>query len=265
MNHFQNKTIWITGASSGIGEALAYKFSEAGARLILSARRGSELERVKKNCKNAENNIYILPLDLEKTETMNEAVKEALSFSERIDYLINNGGISQRSLVYETSLEVDRKIMEINYFGTIALTKAILPVMMQQKSGHIAVTSSIVGKFGFPLRSAYSASKHALHGFFETLRAELVDYNIHVSMIIPGRILTNISVNAITKNGEKYGLLDDGQANGMTAEEAAQKILNAMKKKRKEILVGKKEVLMVHIRRFLPRLYYKLASKVSAV
>ncbi|MBN2634825.1 MAG: SDR family NAD(P)-dependent oxidoreductase, partial [Prolixibacteraceae bacterium] len=160
-------------------------------------------------------------------------------------------------------LFVDRKIFEVNYFGTIALTKAILPEMIKNGGGHLAVTSSIVGKFGFPYRSSYSASKHALHGFFESLRAENVQHNIRVSIIVPGRIKTNISVNAINSEGKTHAKMDEGQDNGMTAEKSAEIICKKLIKEKKEILVGGKEVIMVHIRRFFPFLYYRLSSKVK--
>ncbi|NCB09688.1 MAG: SDR family NAD(P)-dependent oxidoreductase [Bacteroidia bacterium] len=145
----------------------------------------------------------------------------------------------------------------------MALTKAVLPSMIENGGGHIAVTSSIVGKFGFPYRSSYSASKQALHGFFESLRAENVQQNIRVSIIIPGRIKTNISVNAINKEGKSHARMDEGQDKGMAAEESAKIIIKRLKREKKEILVGGTEVIMVHIRRFLPWLYYRLSSKVK--
>ena len=181
----------------------------------------------------------------------------------KVDCLLNFGGISQRSFVSETPLFVDRKIFEVNYFGTIVLTKAILPSMIKNGGGQIAVTSSIVGKFGFPYRSSYSASKHALHGFFESLRAENIKNNIRVSVIIPGRIKTNISLNAIDKDGNKHSKMDEGQDIGKSVTQSAKVICKKLQREKKEILVGGKELLMVHIRRFLPSLYYYLAPRVK--
>src|ERR1035437_8688220 len=210
MSTFKNKIVWITGASSGIGEALAKAFAAEGAKLILSARRIDELQRVKAELNLSEENCLILPLDLANTSNIDDLTQRVISKFQRIDILLNNGGVSQRSLTKETSLDIDRKIMEVNYFGTVALTKSVLPVMLKQKSGHIVVTSSISGKFGFYLRSAYSASKHALHGFFESLRMEIFNDNVKVLIVCPGKINTNISVNAITADGGKHNKIDDG-------------------------------------------------------
>ncbi|MGZ4035760.1 MAG: SDR family oxidoreductase, partial [Bacteroidia bacterium] len=204
MSIYKNKIVWITGASSGIGEALAHAFAAEGAKLILSARRNDELVRVKNSLKLNDADVLILPLDLSDTSHVNELTKQVISKFGRIDILVNNGGMSQRSLAKDTSLENDRKLMEINFFGTVALTKSVLPFMLKQKSGHIIAMSSISGKFGFYLRSAYSASKHALHGFFESLRMEIYNDNIKVMIICPGRIKTNISINALTSDGSRH-------------------------------------------------------------
>jgi short-subunit dehydrogenase len=261
---FENKTIWITGASSGIGEALAIEWSEYKPVLILSGRNREKLDRVKSRCEQKGASVTVIELDLTAKESIEQASSAILSSHPKIDILVNNGGISQRATVLDASVDVDRTIMETNFFGAITLTKKILPVMAKNKDGHIVVISSIVGKFGFPLRSAYSASKHALQGYFDSLRAEMTNYNVHVTMVSPGRIVTNISYNAIDKDGEKHGVMDPGQEKGMPADICAKKIIKAVKKRKKDILVGNKEVIMVHIKRFLPFLYYKLASKVSA-
>lgn len=191
---------------------------------------------------------------------MNEIVQKYTS----IDYLLLNGGVSQRSLVYETPIEIDRKLMEINYFGNIALTKAVLPQMIRQQKGHIIVVSSIVGKFGFPFRSAYAASKHALHGFFETLRVEQKKDNIHVTIVVPGRVKTNISINALNKEGKQYGEMDPGQDKGISAQSCSKKIIKAIKKDKKEVLIGGKELVMVKIRTYFPCLFYRIIDKVKA-
>ncbi len=262
-HYYQNKVIWISGASSGIGEALVYKFIKQGAKLVISARRKAELERVKNNCGALSENCWIVPLDITETTKFTEISHSLIRKFGKIDILVNNSGISQRSRADESSLAIDRKIMEVNYFGTIALTKAVLPHMIKNGGGQIAVTSSVVGKFGFPLRSAYSASKHALHGFFESLRAENTQNNIKITMVIPGRVKTNISFHAITKDGTEHGVMDPGQENGMPAEVCAEKILNALRKNKKEVNIGRKELLMLHIRRFLPFLYYRIAGKIA--
>lgn len=260
----KQRNIWITGASSGIGEAVALAFAGPAVRLILSGRNREALEKVAEQCVKAGSSTEILPFDLGDEASVRAAAESFLAKYERLDALYHFGGISQRSLVAETSLETDRRIMEVNFFGTILLSKLVLPLMLRQGQGHIAATSSIVGKFGFPLRSAYSASKHALHGFFESLRAEYSNSGIQVSLIIPGRIQTNISVNAIDKDGNQYGSMDQGQARGMDAGKAGKIICRSLIKGKKEIYVGGSEMMMVYIRRFIPPLYYRLASKVSA-
>jgi short-subunit dehydrogenase len=264
MQTLKNTVWWITGASSGIGKSMCLYLLKQGAKVVLSSRNEESLMQVVKEANVDTNQYLILPLDLENLSSPSELVNSVVQKFGKIDYLINNGGISQRSVASETDLAVDRKIMETNYFGTVILTKAVLPIMIVQQQGHIAAVSSVVGKFGFPLRSAYSASKHALHGFFESLRAENTKNNIKVSLIIPGRINTMVSNNALVGNGNAYGLLDEGQAKSMSPEVAAPIIIHALLKGKKEILVGGKELLMVHIRRLLPRLFYYLSTKVSA-
>lgn len=260
---FSNKTIWITGASSGIGKAVALEISKENAHLILSGRNSEALEDVAVQCREAGSTVRVIPFDLGNQESVEAAVQKVQAEENRIDAIYHFGGISQRSFVSETPIEVDRKIFEVNFFGTVALTKAILPKMIETGGGQIAVASSIVGKFGFPYRSAYSASKHALHGFFESLRAENKKNNIRVSIIIPGRIKTNVSVNALNKNGTAHGKMDEGQDNGRTAKATAKIICKKLKKERKEILTGGSEIIMVHIRRFFPALYYYMASRIK--
>ena len=260
MMGFKNKTVWVTGASSGIGKALAVQFSELGANVVLSSRKESDLREVEKLCKG---DTFVLPLDLSIPDNFSELVNRVSEQYEHIDLLINNGGISQRSLASETTLEVDRKLMEVNYFGTIGLTKAILPVMQKQKSGHIITVSSLSGKFGFFLRSAYSAAKFAQVGFFESLRLEEEKNNILVSMVFPGFVRTNISQNALSGDGKKHGELDNNQEKGISPEKCAQDIINGILDEKHEIYTGGKEILMVKIKRFLPQLFYKILRKQS--
>ena len=262
MTLFEGKVIWITGASSGIGEALAYEWSKLGVRLILSARRENELERVKASCANSER-CTIAPLDLSRQEDIEAVADRMLQQFGSIDILVNNGGISQRSMVIETDVAVDRRIMEVDYFSGVILTKKLLPAMVAKGSGHIIAISSIVGLFGFPLRSAYSAAKHAMHGFYESVWAELHTQGIRVTVVCPGRILTNVSLHALTKDGTPHGEMDHGQANGITAETCARKIIKAVRKNKKEVYIGKKDLLMIYFKRYIPWLYYRLVSKVK--
>jgi dehydrogenase/reductase SDR family member 7B len=259
----KNKIIWITGASSGIGKALAIEAAKENAKLILSARNTAALQEVQQICRQYTDHCHILPLDLTDTDKLPVLTQEAFGYYKEIDILVNNGGISQRSRVEETDLEVDRKIMEVNYFGAIALTKSVLPHLLKQKSGHIVVISSVTGIFGFPLRSAYAASKHALHGFFETLRAEVVDRNVGVTVVCPGRIKTNISYHALTKDGKEHGKMDEGQQKGIPADVCARKILNAIKKGKKEIYIVKAERVLIYLKRFFPGLFYRIVPKIK--
>lgn len=257
------KSYWITGASSGIGRAVAIQLSFKNVCMILSGRNEVLLNEVAKVCVENGSSITVLPFDLGDQNSIDQAVKIILRKNISIYALYNFAGISQRSLVRETPLSIDRKIMEINFFGTVALTKLILPNMIQNGGGRIGVTTSIVGKFGFPYRSAYAASKHALHGFFESLRVENEHRGIKVSIIIPGRIQTNISLNALNKEGRAHNYMDKGQAKGMSAEKAAIRILKNLERNKKEILVGNRELLMVYIKRFIPSLYYFLSKRVK--
>lgn len=263
MKNLKEKIVWITGASSGIGEALAFAFAKEGASLVLSARNKDKLEEVKKKCLEFTPKCQVLPVDLSHTEGLEKVVGSVLEQTGRIDILVNNAGRSQRSWAKETPIEIDRDIMELNFFSIITLTKLVLTHMLKNGSGHLVVISSITGKFGFPMRTAYSASKHALQGYFEALRAELVNDNIPVTIILPGRINTNISKNALTADGQSYNRMDEGQARGMPADKCAALIVKAIKKNKKELLVGQKELLMVYIRRFFPALFYKIVPKIK--
>lgn len=260
MKSFNNKVVWITGASAGIGEALAYALAKRSAKLILSARRGEELQRVKESCEAKPENIVILPLDLAQTESLAAKTEQALSHWNHIDYLFNNAGISQRSKVTETDMSVVRKTMEVNFFGTTALTKAVLPSMRKNGSGHIIVTSSVMGKFGTRLRSSYAASKHALHGWFDSLRQEVNAENIKITLVCPGFIKTKVTVNAIAGDGSKYGKMSEGQANGMPPKKFANKLLPKVLKEKNEVYIGGFEIMGIYLKRFFPRLLNKILS-----
>lgn len=258
---FSGKTIWITGATSGIGEALAYAFAEAGAHLILSARREDKLHAVKAACAHAKWH-RVVPLDLSEPAGLADMAGAVLQ-NGPVDILINNGGISQRGRVAETELAVDRRIMEVNFFGTVALTKAVLPSMLARGSGHIVVISSVAGKLGAPQRSAYSASKHALHGFFDVLRAEVHDAGLRVTIVCPGYIRTNISKNALTADGSRHGTMDQNQAEGMPPEACARRILQAIEKEKAEVYFGGKEIAGIYLKRFFPGILNRILRKRS--
>lgn len=262
MSSYSNKVVWITGASSGIGEALAKAFAKEGAKLILSARQENELQRVKKAAGLSDENCLILPFDLADTSTISSLTETAIKKFSRIDVLVNNGGVSQRSFTKDTPLEIDRKLMEINYFGTIAITKSVLPFMLKQKSGEIIAMSSVSGKFGYFLRSAYSASKHALHGFFDSLRMEVYNDNIHVMIACPGKIKTNISVNAVNEKGQKNGKMDEYERTALSPDECAKRIITALKNRKEEVYIGgPKEGKALWLKRIFPKMFSRLIRK----
>ncbi len=256
--------VWITGASSGIGEACSYLFAAEGASLILTATRKEQLKKVQQKCIDLGAKCEILPYDLSDIDNLDALTDKALSLFGKIDVMFHNAGISQRGIAIETDFSVDKKIMDINFFAPVKITKRLLPKMIENGGGTLAVTTSIAGKFGFPLRSAYSSSKFALYGFFETVHAEYYALNIRVTMVCPGRVKTNISYNALEADGTKHAQLDDGQADGISAEKAARKIVKAIRNQKPEVLVGGKELLMVYIKRFLPGLARKMVRKIKA-
>lgn len=263
MISFKNRLVWITGASSGIGRELAIQLATEGAHLILSSNDPEELGKVADECREFTSFCQEYPFDLSNPEEVLNTAETVVNTYENIYLLINNGGISQRSLVKDTPIEIDRKIMEIDYFSYVILTKAVLPGMIEAGEGFIAATSSISGKFGFPLRSAYSAAKHAIQGFFETLRAEMKPHNISVTIAYPGRIQTNISLHAINESGREHGKMDPGQMNGLSAKECARRYIRAIKKRKPEVLIGKSEILMVHIKRLFPSLFFRIVTKIK--
>lgn len=263
MSIWKDKVVWVTGASSGIGAEIASQAAEAGASVILSARNESKLQEVQQSIQDPDKHL-VLPLDLSQSENFADLVKQVMAKYGRIDVLVNNGGLSQRSEVHETPLEVDRRIMEVNYFGNVALTKAVLPVFREQKSGRFIVISSIAGKFGFFLRSAYSASKHALHGFYESLMLEEEKNNIKVLLVCPGKINTPISLNALNSEGKSHGVMDHNQETGMPVDECVRQLFKAVAKDKKEVLIGNKEIKAVTLKRFLPKMFWKVIRKQSA-
>ncbi|UAM98059.1 SDR family oxidoreductase [Polaribacter litorisediminis] len=260
---FSNQIIWITGASSGIGKALAIELSNQNAKLILSSRKKEDLELVKQQCRHPEF-VKIITLDLEEYSNLQPIADKAIAAFGKIDVLVNNGGVSQRSLAKDTAIVVDKRIMDINYLGTVALTKAILPHFIKNKKGHFVVTTSIVGKIGTPLRSSYAASKHALHGFFDSLRAEHFQDHIAVTLVCPGFVNTNVSKNALTGDGTPQQKLDVATENGIQPERFAKLMARAMKNKKEEVYIaGAKEKLGVYAKRFYPKLVSILIRKLS--
>ena len=259
----KNKVVWITGASSGIGEGLCYAFAKEGCKLVVSARRESELQRVKVNTNLTDDAILILPLDLENHSKAQNWVNTILDKFGRIDVLINNGGISQKGNAMQTTTEVERKIMEVNYFGNIAITKAVIPIMQKQQSGNIVVTTSILGKFGLPFHTSYAASKHALYGYYDSLRMELKPFNINVLLVAPGFINTNASINSLNADGSISNQDSPAQINGMKTDVFAKKLISALKRNKQHVYIGNKELLAIPFKMLLPKLFYTIMDKMS--
>ncbi|MBT8039499.1 MAG: SDR family oxidoreductase [Gammaproteobacteria bacterium] len=264
---YQDKTVWITGASSGIGEALARAFAAEGARLVLSARRQDELERVREACTghNPEGADHlVLPLDVTDHPRLAEAVATVTERCGTIDVLINNAGISQRSLCVDTEMDVYRHLMEVDVLGQIALTREVLPTMIRQSSGQIAITASVAGKIGVPYRTGYCAAKHAVMGFFDALRGEVVHDGITVHTIVPGYIRTAIAEHALKGDGSELGYTDSAIASGMDPDRCAAVILNGLSRGKPEIPVGEGfEMQALWIKRLFPRLVFKKTADMA--
>ncbi|MFN8254511.1 MAG: SDR family oxidoreductase [Bacteroidales bacterium] len=264
MISFRDKLALVTGAASGIGKAIVLELARDGAKLILADRNVEELNKLKEECLKSTSFCETLVFDLSSQREVEQAAASVLEKYGHVYLLINNGGISMRSNAIDTSIDMDRKIMEIDFFSHIILTKALLPAMIKKGEGCIAATSSLAGKFGFFQRSTYCAAKHAVQGYFETLRLELEQYGISVTVAFPGSINTNISVNALEKDGQAHGVMDPAQAKGMSAETCAKHYINAIKKRKPEVLIGGKEFIMWHLKRFFPALFFRLIRKIKA-
>ena len=263
MASLNNKTVWITGASSGIGEALSYELNKKGCKLILSSRTTQALEKVKNNCERP-SNVSILPLDITEYYEMPAKVKKAITAFGSVDVLINNAGISQRSFIVDTDFEVYKQLVDINYLGTVALTKAILPYFIERQKGHFATVTSLMGKFGSPVRSGYCGSKHALHGFFDVLRMEHEKDHILVTLVAPGFVQTNIAKNALVGDGSARGHEDTDNANGLTTADFSKKMIKAIEKEKYEVYMGGKEILGIYLKRFFPKLLHKVVLQNAA-
>jgi dehydrogenase/reductase SDR family member 7B len=259
-NKFDRKVCLITGASSGIGEALAQLLNEMGAYLILTARNRDKLENVKASCANPDN-IKILPWDIEETATLANFARESWNLYHCIDFIFLNAGMAVRDMILDTDLEMVYKVMNINFFSNVALSKAFLPFMRENKTGCFVVTSSLCGKFGIPKLGAYSASKHALHGFFESLRAEYEQDGIKVTMITAGLVKTNITVHALKGNGKVSGKMQPSVAAGIAPKACANGIIKAVAAGKHEALVGAFEKYSVLLKRFFPGLLRMAITK----
>lgn len=263
MNQFTNKVIVITGASSGIGKSLALQMAAENVQLILAARRVNELKLLATECEKKGAGCTCLYIDMASQETIATFVENVSKQFQKIDVLINNAGISQRSQAEETSLDVDRRIMEINFFGQVHLTKSLWPLLINSPHANIVLISSVVGSFGYPRRSAYAASKHALEGFFESWILENKRKNIFFTTIAPGRIYTNISYSALKADGSQYLQLDTGQEKGIKPEVCAKKIIKAIAGNKRKVYVADQEMILIFLRRYIPVLFFSLVKKLK--
>ena len=256
------QTYWITGASSGIGLALAKELASQGHQLILSGRNISPLEAFKQAAAFPER-VKLLPFDLAQYQSSPQIVSQALTLFPKIDVIILNAGISQRSLAQETSIEVYKNLMDVNYLGSIALSQELLKEFMRVNDGQFVVITSLVGKFGSPYRSGYSASKHALHGYFDSLRAEMMmqKINVDVTIICPGFVATDISFNALGGMGTKTGVYDENNARGLSPHEFAKQALKVIDQKKFEAYIGGRETIGVLLKRFFPKVFTKLIAR----
>lgn len=253
-------TFWVTGASSGIGREIALQLAADGHHVVISARRASELESLRDGSRHPDR-FTVQSLDLAKSNDAAQTVADVERKVGPIYGMVHCGGISQRAKAIDTTAEVDRTLMEVNYFGTIALTRALLPHFLRRKTGHFVVITSLMGVFSSPMRSSYCAAKHALHGYFDALRAEVHDANIAVTLVCPGFISTDISRNALVGDGSKQGSMDEATGKGMTAAECARRILAAMNKRKPEVYIGGKEILGIYLKRYFPSILRRVIRR----
>ena len=259
IKNYKNKVVWITGASSGIGEALAYEISRLGAFIVLSSRNERKMDEIRERGNDPAKHM-VLGLDLESSQSFPDALEKVLGKYATIDILINCGAVSQKAISFRTHDEIERRIMEINYWGTVNLSKCVLKHMMKTRNGMIVVFSSVLGKIGISGRSSYSASKHALHGYFDSLRCDLRKEgykDIIIKTICPGYIKTKISYNYLDENGNALNFMDKDHENAMASDECAKRIIRMLQYSGLEYLVGGKEVFAVHLKRYLQSFFLK--------
>lgn len=259
---FNGQVIWITGASSGIGAGLALALDRLGAKLVLSSRNEAALEQVRAGCNRPVDHL-VLPLDLAEPRDFPSLAQRVRQLCGRIDLLVNNGGVSQRALALEASVESERTIMEVDYFGPVALTKAVMPIMRAQGGGRIVVISSVMGYVGTPGRSSYAAAKHALHGYFDSLRAEVWRDNIKVTLICPGYVKTAVSANALRADGSQHGQTDETHQRGISVERCVRAMIRGIRNDREEIAVGGFEVSAIYLKRWMPWLFSRIVRRIG--
>jgi short-subunit dehydrogenase len=258
--NFEHKVIWIIGASSGIGAGLAKALAIQKARLIITSRDHAALRSLEKQLED-DSACTVLPANMTDNAGLAQVVAHAISAYGHIDIVIHSAGVGQRSMAIDTQPSVYRQLMEVNFFGPLAVTQYLLPHFSRQGHGHVVAISSMSGLMGFPMRSGYAASKHALKGYFETLQVEHTLDNFHVTIVSPGRIQTALSLSALTGNGAPYDKMDKGQLNGIPVSECAAKILKAISRKKQHVIIARNERLLYWLRILIPSAYYRIARK----
>ncbi|CAH0348190.1 SDR family oxidoreductase [Aquabacterium sp. CECT 9606] len=269
MSHtpFENQIVWITGASRGIGAELAKAFAAQGAQLILSAPESERLglDKTLALCqsRNVNGRYHIETFDLTSSDEVEQAYDRIKSSGWDVDILVHNAGITHRSMALETSIDVDRKIMAVNYFGPLQMTKLVAPDMIRRGRGSIVAVASVLGLIATPHRSAYIAAKHAMHGFFEALRTETMDQGLHVMLAYPGFVNTDISVHALTAQGGTHGKQDPGQSKAMPPQRVAQAIVDGLAQRQPRLLIAGKEGWLVRLQRLAPSLVTRIVRRVA--
>jgi dehydrogenase/reductase SDR family member 7B len=260
MRDVNGKTVWITGASSGLGEALARLFAARGARVLLSARRAERLAELARTLPSA----AVLPLDLAELDSLAARVGEAEALLGPIDVMVHNAGLGQRASVVESTFTMERQLMDVNFLAPVAMTKALLPGMLARGAGDFLVVSSVLGLMSVKHRAAYCASKHALHGYFNALRAELAGTGIGVLLACPGHIDSEFSRAALEGDGRPHGVDDAGTRSGMSPRECAARTIAAFERGKDEVYVTKWESAGVYLNRFAPALLRRVTAAAKA-
>lgn len=260
------KIAWITGASSGIGRSLALAFNSAGYGVIISARRADVLAELATEMKYPEH-CKVVPLDLQRHEEASTWAAKALATYGRIDILINNGGMGHLGTALEMPLDVEKRVMDVNFWGAVALTKAVLPHMLERNSGQIWSVASILGFFGSPKLAAYAASKFAMVGYMESLQYELRGTGVHAGLVSPGFVNTQVTLSSIGPDGKAIGTNSTAQENGMLPDVFARKFLKYCERKRprKHVMIGRYELLAVYLKRWWPALFFLLYGNMTDI
>jgi short-subunit dehydrogenase len=259
----KDKVVLITGASSGIGRALAFAFGREGANIVICARNAESLQQVSSELEQAGITTLALVADVSQENDVKALIEQTIARFSRLDILINNAGISMRSMLIDTDPSVIQKVMDINFMGTVYATRYALPYIIQTK-GSIVGISSIAGYRGLPVRAGYSASKFAMNGFLEAVRTELLHSGVHVLTACPGFTASNIRFSALDAHGNAKGETMRDESNMMSAEECATHILRAVKSRKRELILTTQGKLTVFINKLFPGLADKLVYNTLA-